>query len=232
MLLNRYYAQSFLEMKKAFEIVFNDEYVIVLNKIAKILVQPSPKKEKYTLTTLLEEQISQSVYPCHRLDRQTTGLIAYAKTSQIQREIMEQFRKGQVKKEYIAFVKGKVKSKTHILEDYIRDREAKRFGERAKSAKTFCRALKVFNDFSVVELRPLTGRTNQLRIQLAKRGHPILGERKYAFGRDFKVKFRRLALHAYFLSFIHPVSGERLRLEIDLPEDMKAFLQAHWGVKY
>ena len=89
------------------------------------------------------------------------------------------------------------------------------------------RILKDFDNFSVVELEPLRGRTNQLRIQFAKLGHPILGERVYAFRKDFKVKFRRLALHAYFLSFIHPISNQRLNLKIDLPQDMKEFLGKH-----
>lgn len=79
--------------------------------------------------------------------------------------------------------------------------------------------------FSLLKLEPQTGRTNQLRIQLAKIGHPILGERKYAFGRDFKVNFKRLALHAYFLSFFHPISKKRINLHIDLASGMQDFLK-------
>jgi 23S rRNA-/tRNA-specific pseudouridylate synthase len=95
--------------------------------------------------------------------------------------------------------------------------------------------LKDFADWSAVELRPLTGRTNQLRIQLAGIGHPVLGEDKYAFRRDFSaigkpqlgrtVKMRRLALHAFYLSFTHPLSGQKLTLSIGLPLDMQEFLK-------
>jgi 23S rRNA pseudouridine1911/1915/1917 synthase len=173
----------------------------------------------------LEEQLKEKVYPCHRLDRETTGLIIYAKSREIQEKIMQEFRRSLVKKKYLAFVRGKLKEKKGILEGYILDEEGKRFREKPKKAKTAYRLLQEFRGYSVVELEPFTGRTNQLRIQLAKIGNPILGERKYAFGRDFKVRFRRLALHAYFLSFIHPVSKERVSLRIDLAVDMKLFLK-------
>ena len=212
-------------MKEGFKIIFSDDYLVVIDKIAKVLVQPSPKREKITLTYLLQERIGKKIFPCHRLDRETTGLIIYAKTSQIQRKIMEEFKQREVRKAYFAFVKGNLKKKKGVLEGRIIDKEGSRFGEKSKPAKTLYKVQKEFKDFSLVKLEPLTGRTNQLRIQLAKVGHPILGERKYAFGRDFKVKFKRLALHSCFLSFIHPISRERLTLSIDLASDMQKFLK-------
>lgn len=214
-------------MKKPFEIVFGDDSLLVISKIAKLLIHPSSKKEKYTLTSLLQREIKEPVFACHRLDRETTGLVLYAKSKKNQRIIMEQFREGEVKKKYYAFVKGKIKKKQGVLQGYILDREAKLHGERPKKAKTVYRVIKVYNHFSALELKPITGRTNQLRIQLAQCGHPILGERKYAFRRDFNFTFRRLALHAFFLGFIHPVSGERIEIKIDMAADMKEFLILH-----
>ena len=210
---------------KAFEIVFNDEYIVVVKKNAKILVQPSPKGEKTTLTSLLGQSLGEKVFPCHRLDRETTGLLIYARNKDIQERIMEQFRLRQVKKKYLAFVEGRMKRKKGMLKGHILDREGKIYKEKPKEAKTFYRVLGVFQNWSVVELEPLTGRTNQLRIQLANIGNPILGETKYAFRRDFTVKFKRLALHAFYLSFIHPVSRDKVALEIDLAADMKEFLK-------
>lgn len=212
-------------MNKPFEIVFQDEYIVVVDKIAKILIHPSPKKEKYTLTSLLEKTLKEKVFPCHRLDRETTGLIIYAKNKKIQQAIMFQFKKGEVKKKYIAFITGIMKKYKGKLEGAIIDKEGERFGEREKQAVTLYKTLQKFNNFSVLELTPLTGRTNQIRIQLAQIGNPILGESKYAFRRDFDIKFRRLALHAFALSFIHPISRERVHLNIDLPQDMKNFLE-------
>lgn len=212
-------------MRQPFEIVFNDEYLVVLNKTAKILVQPTSKKEKITLTSLLRDKLGEAVFPCHRLDRETSGLIIFARNRKIQNEMMNQFRGRSIEKRYLALVKGRLKQRNGFLRDYIIDTDGRKFGEKPKEAKTLYSVLKAFDGFSVLELKPLTGRTNQLRIQLSKLGHPILGERKYAFRRDFKVNFNRLALHAFFLSFIHPLSKERVSLKIDLPPDMKKFLE-------
>lgn len=210
-------------MNQPFNIIFNDEYIVVLNKIAKILVHPSSKNEKNTLTFLLREKLGEAVFPCHRLDRETSGLIIFARNRKIQNEIMNQFRVRGIEKRYLALVKGRLNKRSGFLRDYIIDQDGRKFGEKPKEAKTLYSVLKEFDEFSMLELKPLTGRTNQLRIQLSKLGHPILGERKYAFRRDFKVDFNRLALHAFFLSFIHPVSRERVSLKIDLPQDMKKF---------
>jgi 23S rRNA pseudouridine1911/1915/1917 synthase len=213
--------------EKAFEVIFNDEYLTVVNKIVKILICPSPKKEKVTFTTLLEEYLKTKIYPCHRLDRETTGLIMYAKAKEIHREIFREFQKKEIKKKYIGFVKGRLNKKKGILRSVVLDREGSRFGEKPKKAETLYKVLKEFEHFSIVEMIPLTGRTNQLRIQFSQISHPILGERKYAKGKDFKVKFKRVALHAYFLSFIHPISKEKIDIKIDLPEDMKTFLDKY-----
>ena len=212
-------------MNKAFKVIFNDEYLVVVNKIAKILVQPSPKKEKITLTSLVAKELAEPVFPCHRLDRETSGLIIYAKSRSTQNEMAQQFKRGEVKKKYLALVKDRLNKRKGLLDDYVIDKEGKRFGEKAKRAKTIYRVLEEFPNFSVLDLEPLTGRTNQLRIQLAKIGCPILGERKYAFGKDFEVKFKRLALHASYLQFLHPISGQKVNLDIDLAPDISEFLQ-------
>ncbi|MDD5195548.1 MAG: RluA family pseudouridine synthase [Candidatus Omnitrophica bacterium] len=208
-----------------FKIIFQDDSVIVLNKIAKLLIQPSKKGETHTLTSVLAQHLKYPVYPCHRLDRETTGAIIFAKNRHIRDAIMDEFRRHEVKKTYIAFVRGKMKHSQGMLEGYILDTEGNRFGEKPKKAKTSYRVIAATGSFSALELEPITGRTNQLRIQLANIGNPILGERKYAFGRDFKVNFRRLALHAHFLSFYHPITKKILKLYADLPLDMQKFLE-------
>lgn len=217
---------------KPFDIVLNDEYIIVINKITKIVVQPTPRGEKSTLTSLLKEKIKEKVFPCHRLDKETTGLIIYAKSALIQKNIMEQFRNHIVKKRYIAFIKGKFPKKSGFFDSYILDKDGLRFGEKPKRARIRYKVLNQKFEFSVVNLAPLTGRTNQLRIQLARTGHPILGERKYAFGRDFRIGFRRLALHAYFISFMHLFSNQKVNLEIDLAKDMENFFAIHFRKQF
>ena len=211
-------------MKDPFQIVFDDDYLIVVNKIAKVLIQASKGEAKYTLTSLLGRQRGYKVFPCHRLDREATGLVIYAKSLSVQEKITDQFRRREVNKKYIAFVKGNLKKRKGVWEGKIIDREGKIFGEESKHAKTFYRVLKDFSGWSILELSPITGRTNQLRIQLAKINHPILGEDKYAFRRDFKVKFKRLGLHAFYLNFTHPISRQKVTLEVDLATDMSEFL--------
>lgn len=215
---------SAIHPEQAFDIVFEDGSLIVINKKAKLLVEPSPKKESLTITSLLGAALKKPVFPCHRLDRETTGLLIYATNKSIQNKIMQQFKFGIVEKRYFAFIRGILIRKTGVLQGVIIDREGRLFGEREKYAKTRYRVIQEFPAWSFLELVPFTGRTNQLRIQLAKEGHPILGERKYAFGKDFPVKFRRLALHAYFLSFRHPLDKKRIQFEIPLAKDMQDFL--------
>lgn len=213
---------------KPFEIIFNDEYLIAINKIAKLLVEPSPHKEKLTLTSLLAGHIREKVFPCHRLDRETTGIVLYAKNASVQECIMNQFRDGLIQKRYTAFVRGSMPHGKGVMAGDIIDKEGKRHGEKPKFAKTFYVVLKSYQGFSVVELRPVTGRTNQLRIQLAQLKCPILGERIYAFGKDFTVNFPRVALHAHLLKFVHPISHDEVSLQVRLPQDMQDFI-AHAG---
>ena len=86
------------EAKKGFDVVFDDESIIIIVKVAKLLVHPSPKNEKITLVSLLEKKLQAKVFPCHRLDRETTGLLVFAKDPQSQQRIMSQFKSGDVKK--------------------------------------------------------------------------------------------------------------------------------------
>jgi 23S rRNA pseudouridine1911/1915/1917 synthase len=95
------------------------------------------------------------------------------------------------------------------------------------SAVTKYKVIQRRQDFTLVEVMPLTGRTNQIRIHFKEIGHPVVGETKYAFRRDFKLRAKRLCLHAKILEFIHPVAKKHINLSIDLPEDLKEFLQKH-----
>lgn len=191
------------------KIVFEDDDLLVINKPAGLLVIPTPKNEKYTLTSILK------AHPCHRLDRDTSGLIIYAKKREVQRRMIEAFRERTVKKKYLAFVQGLLPNQQGVITKKI---------ER-KEAITYYRVLdKKKEGFSIVEVAPITGRTNQIRIHLAALGHPIIGERKFAFGKDYPLKFRRIALHAQCLEFDHPTTFEHLRFWANMPKDMSNFL--------
>jgi len=192
-------------------IVYEDDVLLVVDKPSGLLSVPTPKNEKRTLTSIL------GLYPCHRLDRDTSGLIIYAKTKPIQEKMMEMFKERLVKKTYIAFIRGIPSSQQGMINDKI----------DGLFAQTSYKVIEKRKDFAIVEVRPLTGRTNQIRIHFQSIGHPILGESKYAFRRDFKVKAKRLCLHAAGLEFEHPKNGQILKLEIDLPQELRDFLHNH-----
>ena len=96
-----------------------------------------------------------------------------------------------------------------------------------ESALTKYRVLEERRNFSIIEVMPFTGRRNQIRIHFKQIGHPIVGETKYAFRRDFKLRAKRLCLHAQGLEFTHPVTQKKLHLRVELPQDMKYFLENH-----
>ncbi|MDO8749344.1 MAG: RluA family pseudouridine synthase [Candidatus Omnitrophota bacterium] len=202
--------------KAGYKIIFEDDFILVVDKPAGMLTVPTPKKERYTLSSLL------NAYPGHRLDRETSGLILFAKNRQIQQALMDAFKEKRVKKRYIALVQGKLKRKNAVISRPVQDNPY----EPGKYAITQYRLLEEREGFSVVEVIPLTGRTNQIRIHFKQIGHPLVGERRFAFAKDFPIKFRRAALHASDLEFRHPLIGKVMSFHSDLPADMRDFLES------
>jgi RluA family pseudouridine synthase len=189
-------------------VVYEDAWLLVANKPSGLLTVPTPRKEKRTLTSIL------NLYPCHRLDRETSGLIIYAKEKSVQQKMMQAFKQRKVKKKYLALVNGNPRHRQGEID----------FPIEGQAAQTQYRVLAQKRGFAVVEARPFTGRTNQLRIHFKRIGHPILGDCRFAFRRDFLVKAKRLMLHAQELEFNHPLTGKQLYLSADVPEDMRALL--------
>jgi 23S rRNA pseudouridine1911/1915/1917 synthase len=203
-------------------VVYEDEWLLVLNKPPGLLTIPTPKKESRTLTSILNEDLKEKglsyrLYPCHRLDRETSGLIIYAKGKSMQRKMMEIFGQKKIKKTYLAFVQGLLSNSEGEIRNPL----------EGKIAITKYRVMEKRKGFSIVEIMPLTGRTNQIRIHFKQMGHPLLGDTKFAFRRDFKLKAKRLCLHAKKLEFIHPLTKKVIPLIAPLPLDMEDFLRKH-----
>jgi RluA family pseudouridine synthase len=202
-------------------IIFEDEWILVVDKPAGLLTVPVSATGSRSLTGILNNEHRKKdtprFYPCHRLDRDTSGLIIYAKGKSVQKKMMELFAARQVDKFYIAFIQGRLSSKTGKFEKKIEN----------KQALTAYRCLETRNNFTVVEARPGTGRKNQIRIHFASSGHPLVGEDRFAFRRDFALRGKRAFLHAVKLGFRHPVTGEQINLSVDLAADMKNFLEKH-----
>jgi 23S rRNA pseudouridine955/2504/2580 synthase len=175
----------------------------------------------------------------HRLDRDTSGLLIVAKKRSALLELHRMLREGEIEKVYTAVVKGRWEGgEREIRESLHKHVNAK--GERRVSVKeggmpavTRVKVVAKTKEFSLLELRLLTGRTHQIRVHLAHAGHPVLGDDKYGdFGLNHALQkqgVKRLFLHACRLAFRHPSEGKRLRLESPMPEDIAAFCKAHRG---
>jgi len=192
-------------------IIYEDQWLLIVDKPSGLLTVPTPKNEKRTLTSIL------NLYPCHRLDRETSGLIIYAKDKNTQQKMMDKFRGREVKKTYLAFARGIPQKNKGEIKNRI----------EGLSAETRYKIIEKRKDFAIFEVNPLTGRTNQIRIHLKQIGHPILGESKFAFRRDFPIKAKRLMLQAKELSFPHPVTGAQIQVSLGLAADMADFLEKH-----
>lgn len=214
-------------MRKAIRVLYEDEYLVVFDKPSGTLVIPSPKKETNTLFDLVNTGISSNkLHPCHRLDRETSGAIIFAKGKHNQQLMMQEFQHSAVQKKYIAFVRGHLKRPhgeiTIPIKDFYQNKYQRHL--RPKPATTRYRVLQVKKKFSIVEVIPVTGRTNQIRIHFSEIGNPLLGDRIYAFGKDFDIKFRRVALHANEIKWRHPATKEWVKVVSELPEDMRNFV--------
>ncbi len=217
-------------MNDSIPVLYEDQAVIVFDKPPGLLVIPTPQNEQKTLVNLVNKQYAgkgsgEHLHPCHRLDRDTSGAIIFAKGKKAQQAMMDLFHKKAVKKSYVGFVQGHLNKHSGELRMPVIDLDAKKFGRhQGQEAVTRYRVLEQRKDFSVVEIQPITGRTNQIRIHFAQIKHPLVGERKYAFARDYKIKFRRSALHAWRLEWTSPFHHKRILVESKLAKDMEEFL--------
>lgn len=203
-------------------IVFEDDWLLVVDKPAGLLSVPAPSQAGRTLTGILnqdaqERGLNYQLYPCHRLDRDTSGLVIYAKGKSSEEKMAQAFRRRLVSKKYTAFVHGKLAHPQGQISWPI----------EGKSALTKYRVLQSRSNYSVVEVSPVTGRTNQIRIHFKHLHHPLVGEDKFAFRKDFALKSKRVCLHAGQLEFKHPQTAKSITLQAALPADMQKFLDEH-----
>jgi 23S rRNA pseudouridine1911/1915/1917 synthase len=221
-------SQNHLTPKIQIPVLFEDENCLVFNKPSGLLVIPTDKNEQHTLVNVVNEQFGArgQLYPAHRLDRDTTGVILFAKGKDNQQKLMQFFKDKQVNKTYIAFVHGRVAEPRGKIRIPIKDFHQRKFASHlpAQSALTHYEVKDYHKDFTVVRVMPITGRTNQIRIHFSKIGHPLVGEDKYAFRRDFALRFRRTALHALRLEWPQMTGGGMLKAEAPLAADMEDFL--------
>jgi 23S rRNA pseudouridine1911/1915/1917 synthase len=207
------------------DIIFEDEEIIVINKPAGMLMHPSHRENSGTLLNALAYYLNQSsakqVRPGlpHRLDKQTSGLVVVAKTARAHRRLSESFMKKRITKRYIALVEGVLKEDERtIIAPIGRFADLKMWNVKddGKHSESRLTVRERSSNTTLVELEPITGRTNQLRIHCQLIGHPIVGDVQRG-GREYA----RLCLHANRLSFRHPLSREELEFDAVMPAEFE-----------
>ncbi len=231
--------------KRGGGILFDDEAILCLNKPGGMLVLPDRfDTAQPNLYSLLKEVFG-SIFVVHRLDKDTSGVLLFAKTAQAHASLNGAFERHEVQKEYRAIVQGNPKADSDIINLPIIEHSTGTMGiatSGGKISKTEYTVLERFQEYALVALRPQTGRTHQLRVHLSAIQLPILGDAMYGSGGGFylssiKNKYRvkgreeqpllkRTALHASSLAFMHPSTKERMEFSAPMPKDMEAVIKS------
>ncbi len=236
------------------DIIWQDEYLAVINKQAGIAVHPGAGNPDGTIVNALmyhlKGQLS-SAHDCmrpgivHRLDKDTTGLLVVAKDDKTHSLLSQQFQNRQIKKYYKAITVGIPRTAEGTIETYIerslKDRTKMTIANSGRIAITHYKIIEYFDFFSLVDIQLETGRTHQIRVHFSHINCPILGDNTYStlkrtlsivpFHYQKKVKYllanhlKRQALHACRLEFKHPITGKEIKVEAPLPEDMEYTLK-------
>lgn len=208
-------------------IIYEDDYLLVINKPANIAIHPSILHFDNSLSNGVKFYfdklgLKKKIRIVNRLDRNTSGIVVFAKNEYIQECLIKQMKTKELKKEYLAIAKGILKSKSDTLNFPIARKEGsiieRTVSSDGDSAITHYDVVKEFNNLSLVHIVLETGRTHQIRVHFSHIGHPILGDTLYGSPSEL---INRQALHSYKLTFIHPVTKKELILESSLPNDIK-----------
>lgn len=219
------------------EIVYQDEHLIAINKPHGLLVHRSKIANDATEFALqiLRDQIGKHVSPVHRLDRKTSGLLLFAFEKEVEIAMHKQFQEGLVEKKYLAVLRGYAPEQMTI--DYPLAKENGTMQDAVTTFKTLQQAeidvafgKHATSRYSLVEAAPTTGRMHQLRRHFAHIFHPIIGDRKHGCNKQnkfFKEQFEMttMLLHASELSFVHPVTGDTLKLIADIHDEFKRVMK-------
>ena len=211
-------------------IVHLDDAVVVVQKPAGLLSMGSEREKEKTVHRILNEHLKafiksprQQAFIVHRLDRETSGLMMFARDETAQAALQRSWKS--TTKRYLAVVEGMLSNSRGTLKDNLLESKSfkvHRVARGGELAITHYRVLGTYRDKSLLELTLETGRKNQIRVQLAAAGHPIIGDRKYGAKTD---PAGRLALHSYELKFCHPISGASMEFRSALPARLKALIE-------
>lgn len=223
------------KLKNRFEVLHDDEHIVVVNKPAGLLTVPTPKREGNTLQSQVRKwldrcQNGRHAICVHRLDRGVSGVLVFAKSHEVADRIRQQFAARKPQRKYIAIVQGKVAEKTGTFRSYLATDEAlNRYSQAdpdaGELAITHYRVKEAWRSTTLVEVQLETGRRNQIRVHFAEAGHPILGDPRYRPEQAEHPNWQlaRIALHAESLGISHPETREHIQFESPWPQEFRDF---------
>jgi len=210
-------------------IIFEDQYVIVIEKDTGVL-SISTEKEKYqTAYSILSQHVKEQspankIFVVHRLDRDTSGIMIFAKSEDVQAKLQENWNDTIIERTYVAVVERPVEKESDVITSYLRESKAlivysSQNPEHGQKAVTHYRVIKKNAKYSLLAVNLETGRKNQIRVHMQVIKHPVIGDKKYG---SMINPINRLGLHAQVLAFTHPITKEQMRFETSVPS---AFLK-------
>ena len=219
------------------DILHADEHLIIVNKPPGLTVHPGAGRWGGTLAGGLLARFPEvaDIGPqerpgiVHRLDKDTSGVMVIARRPEAYSRLQRMFKNREVRKTYLGLVWGKLAQKEGRIAWAIgrSTKDGQRFtvrGRKPREALTLYKVLKEYKDFSLLEIRPVTGRTHQIRVHFAASGHPLAGDPRYGHRRP-KASIPRLFLHAHKLAFVHPATGEKVEFIAPLPPELEDILK-------
>lgn len=211
------------------KIIFEDDDLLVVEKKTGILTASIKNDSREsTVLSILKTYVRKSnprngIFVVHRLDRETSGLLVFAKSREMQEFMRDNWVHIATERAYTALVEGKIEKErdtiiSWLMENPITMRVYSSFTDNGgKKSITHYKKVESNNDFSLIELHLETGRTNQIRVQMSSIGHPVVGDRKYGSG--VSPIINRLALHAHLLAFEHPITQQKMVFELPIPKE-------------
>lgn len=211
--------------KEKLKILYEDKYLIAVDKKSNLLTISTNKESINTLYHQVHEYLfkkKEKVFIIHRLDKDTSGIVLFAKSDNIKKIMQDNW--DNVKRKYIALVHGNVK-KSGVVKSYLKETKtlyvySSNDKKNGKYAETYYDVIKNNMHYSLLDIDIKTGRKNQIRVHLNDINHPIVGDKKYG---TFKDKEKRMYLDAYKLEFIHPVTKEKIVIEKDTKELLNVY---------
>jgi len=212
------------------KIIFEDQYLIVVEKKEGLLTVSTGKGDETTAFSILKNYVKRSspqnrIFVVHRIDRETSGIIVFAKTREIQLAMQERWHEVVTRRVYVALVEGRVEKESDTIITWLTENEkslkihSSPVDNGGQQAITKYRCVKSNEKYSLLEVELETGRKNQIRVHTQGIGHPIVGDKKYG---SFTSPIGRMGLHARILAFIHPMTLQEVKFETPVPRNFLA----------